>query len=192
MERRVGMSHYAMYYGLYFGAILSVLTVVTFVTSNFDGGSIGSGSTSLITMVVFIGGIVTFGSMFRRRDLGDVISYGKALHFSISLCFYASLIVAFVSFIYFKWIDTTYLVKALKVSQDATLQLMQQFGMETSDIDKMIESFENQPAPTALTSALNQIFTNTVLGGVIALFTSFVIRRNPPIFITVDENQEQL
>lgn len=186
------MSHYAMYYGLYFGAILSVLSVVSFATSNFDGDVTSNASTSLLTMVFFVGGIVICGSIFRKRDLDNAISYGQALHFSLLLCFYASLIVAFVSYIYFKWIDTAYLIKALRVSQDATLQLMQQFGMETADIDKMIENFEQLPAPTPLSSAMNQIFTNTIMGGIIALFTSFVIRRNPPIFITVDEKQESL
>lgn len=190
MERNVRMSHYAMYYGLFYGAILSVIALISYASDDFDGEISSQYTFSLISIIVTIGGIVFSGIHFRKNYLNNYISYGKALHFSILLVFYASTIMAFVSFIYYQWIDKSYLIKAFENSQEVMLQLMQKFNVEQSEIDQMMEQLEKQPAPTPLSSALNQIFSSTLMGAIVALITSFAVKRQPPIVFNI-QNKEQ-
>ena len=190
MERDVRMSHYAMYYGLFYGAIISILAIISYSTADFDGELKSQYTFSLFSIIITIGGFIFSGIHFRKNYLNNFISYGKALHFSILLVFYASTILAFVSFIYYQWIDKAYLIQAFENSKEVLIKIMLSLNVDQTEIDKMVEQLNNQPAPTPLNSSLNMIFSNTLMGAIIGLITSFVIKRNPPIVFNI-QNKEQ-
>lgn len=191
MERNVRMSHYAMYYGLFYGAIISILALISYTTADFDGEIKSQYMFSLFSIVITIGGVIFSGIHLRKKYLDNYISYGKALHFSILLIFYASTILAFVSFIYYQWIDKTYLIKAFENSKEVLVKIFDSFNVEQSEIDRILEQLNNQPAPTPLNSALNMIFTNTLMGSIIALITSFAIKRQPPVVFHIQNNEQE-
>ena len=115
MEEKSTFWKSAMTYGLYLGIIVTLYSVLLYVTGQNTNKSLG-----YISFLLYAGGIVLAQIYYRNNELNRTISYGQALGFGVAVMLSAGIITALYNIIIFK-IDPS-LIDQLKTMTEEKLK----------------------------------------------------------------------
>ncbi len=115
--------------------------------------------------------ILFFTKKYDKEILNGKISYASALYYAFNMFFFAGMIVAAFSFVYFQYINPDYLGK----QEEILTKLLKQLNLPEEDL------LRNMPVPTPANAALNTLWSIVVNGLIIALFTSLPFRKRKSI-----------
>lgn len=158
----------AMNWGLYMGLALVLNSVVFYVI-----GKPFSEGTAYLSYAIMIGGLI-WALWSLREYLGNTgLPYGRALGFGTLLSLFASLIVAFYTFVLYKIVDPGLIDKFLIFLEENLLKA----GRPENQVDMVINFYKKFLSP--LTLSIGQVFSLTILGFIFSLIISFFFKRQP-------------
>ena len=165
--------HFAMEYGLFLG----IYFIFKFIISVASPGMLLLSSLSW-AMTVGIP-FVIFWMLKKYRDNYNegFIEYGKAWSLAFFLLFFASLPEALAQFIYFQWINPTYIAEQFSNIMTAVEEVN---NVKSSPfIEELLTAYSNSKTPTAIQMAVQGIFYNILLGSIISLVIAAFVKRKP-------------
>lgn len=118
-----------------------------------------------------IGALVYFGTKAKRESLGGSLSYGQGLGTGVGIAFFASILVAFYTYVFFHFIDPGMLEELVLRAED---QMYDQ-GLPEDQIELamgMTKKFM-QPGPMAAMV----VFSYTFVGFLLSLITSAILKK---------------
>lgn len=158
----------AMNYGLYMGLALVLNSVVFYVM-----GKPFSEVSGYLNYAIIIG-ILSWAMWSFRENLGEEgLSYSRALGFGTLLSLFASLIVAFYTFVLYKIIDPGLLDKFMAFLEENLLKA----GKPDNQIEMVINMYKKVLTP--LIFSIGQIFNLTFMGFIFSLIMSIFFKRQP-------------
>lgn len=160
------VSHSAMSYGLYMGLALILNSVIFYVM-----GSPFSSYSGYISYAIIIGGIALSMRTYRDKNAEVGVTYGRALGLGTLQSLFASIIMAFYSFILFKLIDKTLIDKLLAFTEEQYLHS----GISENQVETMMPMVKKMMTP--LTFSLGQIFTLTFFGFIFSLILAIFFKK---------------
>jgi len=160
------VNHMAMSYGLYMGLALILNSVIFYVM-----GSPFSSYNSYITWVILIAGILLSMRAYRDNNAEAGVTYGRALGLGTLQSLFASIIMAFYSFILFKLVDKTLMDKFFAFTEEQYLHS----GMSENQVETMMPMIKKMMTP--LTLSLSQILGITFMGLVISLILAIFFKK---------------
>lgn len=160
------VNHMAMSYGLYMGLGLILNSVIFYVM-----GSPFSNYSGYISYAIIIGGIALSMRTYRDKNAEAGVTYGRALGLGTLQSLFASLILAFFTFVLFKLVDKTLMDKLFAFTEE---QLMHS-GISEKQIDTMMSM--SRKFTTPLTYSLGQIFTLTFMGFIFSLILAIFFKK---------------
>ena len=156
----------AMSYGLYMGLALILNSVIFYVI-----GTPFSNASGYISYAITFGGILwamrTYGDNHQEAGL----SYGQALGLGTLQSLFASLIVAFYSFVLFKLVDKNLLDKLFGVMEEQILKS----GVADSQTETIMAMYRKVLTP--LTFSLGQILGVTFTGFIFSLILAIFFKK---------------
>lgn len=159
---------YAMEYGIYFGLFLILKFLVTTQSTQSIALNLLAGILLIATPFVF------YYCMKRYRDKEK----GRAgfVHlwtFGIFLFFFASLLDGLVQYVFYQYIDTSY----LELQFAAGLKVLAELGLQESPILQMMqEGLEKGGVPTAIEMVYMIIFSNVFFGSLFSMLLAWIIK----------------
>ena len=158
----------AMNYGLYLGLALVLNSVVFYVM-----GKPFSEVSGYLNYLIIIGILAWAMWSFREYLREEGLSYSRALGFGTLLSLFASLIVAFYTFVLYKIIDPGLLDKFMAFLEENLLKA----GRPENQIETMINMYKKVLTP--LTFSIGQIFGLTFMGFIFSLIMAIFFKRQP-------------
>ena len=156
----------AMSYGLYMGLALILNSVIFYVM-----GTPFSPVSGYISWVIIIAGIAWAMKTYRDNHSEAGFPYGRALGLGTLQSLFASLIVAFFSFVLYKLVDTTLMDKFFAFSEEQYLLS----GMSENQVDTMMAMIKKIVTP--LTYSLFQILGITFMGFFLSLILAIFFKK---------------
>jgi glucose uptake protein GlcU len=160
------VNHMAMSYGLYMGLALILNSVIFYVM-----GSPFAPVCGYISYAILITGIALSMKSFRDNNTEAGVTYGSALGLGTLQSLFASLIMAFFTFVLFKLVDKTLIDKFLSTMEEQLLSR----GTPENQIDAVISMYRKVMTP--LTYSLGQIFGITFFGFIFSLILSIFFKK---------------
>ena len=163
-EKKENIITHSMYSGLILGGLLVMRYFLSLV--------VFSNSVPMMLLLSIIGFVIPFFCIFYftkkfdREVLKGDISYGKALSYGFYMFFFAAMILALFSFVYFHYINPDYLAQ----QGEAFINLLKELNLSE-------ETIKNTEIPTATRFAISVLWTFSILGFIICLFTSLFFRK---------------
>lgn len=160
------------------GAMLGLMWILSFACFI---GQFYVPMAGLAAVAVGVGSLVFSGLRLRRfRDnvLDGVMSFGRGYAYSISVFFYAALIMAAGQFLYFQFLDHGFLVTrySAMASTPEFQALLQVYGVRN---EEMRMAVENIGALRPIDIAMQFLTTNLILGVFISLPMAVMMMRKP-------------
>ncbi len=167
---RADIIKHAMHYGFYFGLYLCA----KFFLSMTQNAFLGFLAFAMWVSIPFL--IYWVVKKYREEQLQGFISFHNAWSLSFWMFFYGGLIVEVAQFIYYQFINTSFLPQSLQQS----LQIMDKMGMSMpqQNLD-MLEKIMTHPNLYVLTDFA--IYT-LVGGAIISLLIALAAKRKPNPF----------
>jgi hypothetical protein len=160
------VNHMAMSYGLYMGLALILNSVIFYVM-----GSPFSTYSGYISYVILIAGIALAMRTYKESHSEAGVTYGRALGLGTLQTLFASVILAFFTFVLFKLVDKTLIDKLFAFTEEQLLRS----GVSENQIDTMMTMSKKFTTP--LTYSLGQIFTFTFVGFVFSLILAIFFKK---------------
>jgi hypothetical protein len=160
------VSHMAMNYGLFMGLALILNFVVFYVM-----GTPFAPASGYITYAIVIAGIALAMRTYRDNSPEVGVTYGRALGLGTLQALFASLIMAFFTYVLCKIIDKTLIDKLLLVMEEQLLRS----GISDSQADTFMPFYKK--AMTPLTYSLGMIFSVTFQGFLFSLILAIFFQR---------------
>ncbi len=168
-----------MRFGLIGGLILVVFALVGIVTGWSSPANWLMALVFTFLMIVIYNLIMVYAIKSDRNSLGGYITLGRAFLVAfISTCI-AGLIMALFNSVYMGIIDPEYMVKI----GDDLRAMYESFGMDENMIEQSLENagaLEAQTFGSALVNQLSGYLFGAFVGGVIAIITAAIMKKNPP------------
>jgi hypothetical protein len=158
----------AMNYGLYMGLALVLNSVVFYVL-----GKPFSNFSAYLSYAIIIGGLSLALWSFREFLGEQGLTYGRSLGFGTLISLFASLIVAFYTFVLFRIVDPGLIDKLLIFMEENLIKA----GTAENQVDTMINLYKKVLSP--LIYSIGQIFSLTILGFIFSLILSIFFRKQP-------------
>ena len=157
----------SMSYGLILGLIFSVNFYLS-ITRNFILSLL-----SYAVMLAILVLIYKISVRFRDKDCGGYISYSKSFSFLLLIFFFGSIISTFIKYIYFQYINPTYLESLLS----DTLSVMEfvRFPLTEEMHGKIQEML------TPFVFSLQSFWINMLLACIIGVFMGFFVKKEKGI-----------
>lgn len=154
------------------GLIMGVIFSLNFLLSISKVPSLTLLSYVVVTFILV--GMYRLTVRFRDVDCEGVITYGKAYSFILLTFFFAAIISSVVKFVYFKYINPTYLDQLLQESMKALENL--RFPIDEAAYLQM----GNMMKPASFT--LQYIWLNVLMGSFVGLIMAAFIKKEKSIF----------
>jgi len=157
----------SMNFGAILGLLLTILFIVDYLTNNFFATVMPIMQYATIIIVII------WGTKYLRDSFFDGnIKYARALSSGTAISFYGAVIMAFVTYVFYAFIDPSALEKILIVIEQQLLKN----NMSEHEIDLALGVSRKMTTPFFL--AMGTIFGLTVWGFVFSLITSIFIKKN--------------
>ena len=157
------------------GAIVGGLWILSFA---FFIGDFYNPLLGFLSLIVGAYSLV-FASMRLRRyrdtALNGVISFRRALFYSMMIYFYAALLMAAAQFIYFQFIDQGFLMDMYRQQLNETMQMVQ--GDLANSMEQIMIAFDTVAALTPIQLTFQLISQNVFYGIVLSLPTALLTMR---------------
>ncbi len=159
----------AMTYGIYYAAIVIVMSVVAYAS-----GFMLAPALQYVSIGIMIVAVVLI-QLHYRKSLGGYISYGQSLGIAVASLFFGSILVAVYTYILYKFIDPALLDQVRLMTEE---KLIEQGGMTQEQIDTFLEASSKFQTPgiIAISQILNLVLTGLVIGAISSIF----IKKNSP------------
>ena len=166
---------FAMNYGAYLGLALIVISFIVYILALEEQKSI---IPSLLNNFLMIGAIVYSVTFYRDNFNNGFISYGQSLKLGTSVVFFASVILAFYTFIFVTFINPEYLENILKVAEQEILNSDPEISDENLDMALSMTQKMLQPQWMITLSVLG----GTFMGFFYSLIISFFVKKEDSNF----------
>lgn len=125
-----------------------------------------------------IAAIIYIGTQVKRTSQGGAISYGQGLGTGTGIAFFGSVLVAFYTFVFFNFIDPDMLEELILRTED---QMYDQ-GLPDDQVEMAMSMTKKfmQPGPMAAMV----VFSYTLVGFIISLITSAILKKDEDLFGT--------
>ncbi len=157
--------------GAILGAGMILFSFVMYIAGLNDGNSL-----NMLSYVILIGGIMYGVKQVRDKVQNGFISYGRAVGSGTLVTVFASIILAFYSFVLMKYVDNSIIAKSIELAQ----QKWSEGGMSDDQVESMTKVVE--PFMTPGLMAFGTVFSLTFLGVIISLIVGAFMKKNPDIF----------
>ena len=158
----------AMTNGLFLGLALILNSVIFYVS-----GSPFSQVSGYISYALIIGATVWTMYSYRQIDPEAGLTYGRALGLGTLNSLFASLILAFFTFVLFKIVDKTLIEKFLIFLEEQLLKS----GAKDAQVDMLMPMYRKLMTP--LTYSLSMIFSITLMGFIFSLIIAIFFKKEP-------------
>ena len=168
-ENKITIPKNAMNYGAITGIILFLVFIVGSMTGNPDSMAIKIAGWVVIALGIFVG-----SKNFRDKQMEGFMTYGQAFHSGFLISFFCSVIVAFTTFLYIKFVDSSMIDLVMEKAE----QQMMDSGKSDEQIEQakhMMQMFSN---PTAI--AIFTVIGYTVTGAILSLITASFLKKEKP------------
>lgn len=131
-----------------------------------------------------IAALIYVGTQAKRVQQGGVLSYGQGLGTGVGITFFGSILVAFYTFVFFRFIDPDMLQELLLRTEDE----MYNQGLPDDQIEiamNMTKKFM-QPGPMAAMVVLSYTF----VGFLISLVTAAILKKDGDPFASVSVDSD--
>lgn len=163
-----GMFMPALQYGF-----LTAIALIALTLFIYFAGMITVKWTSWIGYGILLAGIMIATVAYRNEHRGGFINYGTALGFGTLTIFFASLITAIFTFIFYKFLAPDALAQVKAAAEVQILETNPNIGDQELDLAMRFVS----PVLMSITT----VFSYTFLGFVISLITSAVLKKKDPM-----------
>jgi hypothetical protein len=161
----------AIKYGIIFGLLSGLVTVIIFLTENF--GNIWLGM--VVGLIVSITGIVLTHREFKSNN-GGYMSYGQGLISGLVMSILAGLISGTISYLYIQFVDPTILEKMAQMQ----IEMLEKMNFPAEQMDEAIEKMEAEN--TASKQLTGGLVSGFVGGLILSLIVSAFTKRTRPEF----------
>jgi len=158
----------AMSHGLYMGLALILNSVVFYVM-----GSPFATANGYVQFVIIIAGIAWTMRTYREHNPESGLPYGRALGLGTLQSLFASLILAFFTFVLFKLVDKTLIDKYFVFIEEQYLKS----GMAETQVETMVTMLKKIMTP--LTFSLSTILGVTFMGFLFSLILAIFYKKQP-------------
>lgn len=168
----------SMTYGLYLGIIMVIYSLLLFFLNVKPIGFTLPILLSLVSLAIAFFGIFLSTKKVRNDVLGGEMTFGQGILIGLVVIFVASVISAIYVYIQSTIIDPDYMKNILEAQKEWMYEFMSSKGVSEEQIEKAIEGIdakmnEMNPVKTAITS----IVSSTILGLIISLITSAILKK---------------
>lgn len=168
------IARYAMEYGVYFGLYL----ILKFVFTTFG---IRNFMASFVSEFLFLGmPFVLYFIMkhYKKQEGGDV-RFSQLWMFGIFLFFFASLLSGIAEYIYYRYINPSYIEAQMTAVLDLIESMTQLKNSETLKI--MREGLAKGGAPSPIEMVFQTIWANVFFGSLLSVIVSSIVSRKKKI-----------
>jgi hypothetical protein len=179
-QKKPSLFSNAMQYGAMTGIGIFIITVIVSLTGMYQYKS----AQQLLTFVILILGIVVGIKSHREHVLKGKIRYSEGLGAGTLIAFFTSVIIAFFTFLFIKYVDSTPLEMMAKEAEQQMIE--KKYSDEQIELSmKMVRKFQSP-----LWIAFFTILWITIVGFVISLIASAFLKKGNDTFEDfVAENQ---
>jgi hypothetical protein len=167
---------FAMNYGAYLGLALVMISVIVYFLGLEEQKSI---IPSLINNLLIIGSISYSIIIYRDNFNNGLISYSDSLRLGTSVVFFASVILAFYTYIFVTFINPEYLEKIINLAEQEILNSNPEISDDDLDLALSMTQKMLQPQWMATLS----IIGGTFMGFFYSLIISFFVKKEDPNLI---------
>lgn len=165
-----------MNYGAYLGLGLVLISFTVYILGLEEQKSI---IPSLLNNFLIIGAIAYSITMYRDNFNNGLVSYSQSLKIGTSVVFFASVILAFYTYIFVTFINPEYLENIIKIAEQEILNSDPEISDEDLDLALSMTQKMLQPQWMSTLSVLG----GTFMGFFYSLIISFFIKKDDPNFI---------
>lgn len=164
------IARYAMEYGVYFGIYL----ILKFVLMTFGVGSLIASFFSEILLIALP--FVLYYIMLRyKKQEPENAHFSQLWMFGIFLFFFASLLSGIVEYVYYRYINPTYIEMQMAALLDLIEEITQAQNSEMLQI--MRTGLEKGGAPSPIEMVFQTIWTNVFLGSLLSIIVALIVSR---------------
>jgi len=167
MEEKSTFWKSAMIYGLYLGIVVTLYSVILYVSGQTVNKSLG-----YVSFVLYAVGVVLAQINYRNKDLHGVISYGQAVGFGVAVMLFAGIITALYNIIIFK-IDPSLIEQIKSMQEEAMLKQ----GLSEDQIEAAMSMTSKMMSPGIL--AISGLFSSVFMGTIISLVSAIFVKKQP-------------
>ena len=167
---------FSMNYGAYLGLGLVLISFTVYMLGLEEQKSI---IPSLLNNFLIIGAIAYSVTMYRDNFNNGFVSYSQSLKIGTSVVFFASVILAFYTYIFVTFINPEYLQNIIKIAEQEILNSDPEISDEDLDLALSMTQKMLQPQWMSTLSVLG----GTFMGFFYSLIISFFVKKDDPNFI---------
>jgi hypothetical protein len=167
---------FAMHYGAYLGLGLIVISFTVYFLGLEEQRSM---IPSLLNNFLIIGAITYSIIMYRDNFNNGLVSYSESLKIGTSVVFFASVLLAFYTYIFVTFINPEYLENIIKIAEQEILNSDPEISDEDLDLALSMTQKMLQPQWMATLSVLG----GTFMGFFYSLIISFFVKKEDPNLI---------
>jgi hypothetical protein len=165
-------------FGAIIGAIGIVLTVVLYV---IDYALLVDWKIGLLMIVLYLG-LVIYGGIKYRNEVGGYLSFGKAFQHGYIILIVGGFIGILFSILLYNVIDTELAQKITDVSIENAEAMMQKFGAPEAAIDEAIDKMKIEtPNRFTVLGHIKQFGWIIIIDAVLCLITGAIVKKNQPV-----------
>lgn len=183
----------AMTYGLYFGLISIILSVIIWATNFMEVlGLFGSFLLGILQLVLMVFILIYFTKLYRNNELGGKITYGQAFIFGVLIVVFSTIISSLYSYVFNQFIDPDYAQRIMTMMQDKTYQWMSGKGLSQDQIDSAMQKFEAKGVPSPLETLITSMEFGLIGGAIMSLISSAIVKKNVTSEDAFDEAMDEV
>lgn len=168
MEQKSTFWKSAMVYGLYLALVLTLFSVILYVSGLILNTKVG-----YVSIVLTIAGIVIAQINYRNRELNGVISYGQAVGFGVAIMLFAGIVTALYTIVLYTFIDPSLIDQMKAVQEEAMLGK----GMSEDQIEAAMSMTSKMMTPAWM--SIMGLFGSVFSGTIVSLLTSIFVKKQP-------------
>jgi len=168
MEQKSTFWKSAMVYGLYLALVLTLFSVILYVSGLILNTKVG-----YVSIVLTIAGIVIAQINYRNRELNGVISYGQAVGFGVAIMLFAGIVTALYTIVLYTFIDPSLIDQMKAVQEEAMLGK----GMSEDQIEAAMSMTSKMMTPAWM--SIVGLFGSVFSGTIVSLLTSIFVKKQP-------------
>ena len=158
----------AMVYGLYLALVLTLFSVILYVSGLILNTKVG-----YISLVLMVVGIVLAQKYYRDKELNGTISYGQALGFGVAVMLFSGIITALYTIVLYTYVDPGLIQQAKTIQEEAMLQK----GMSQDQIDATLSITSKFMTPGWM--SIFGLLGSVISGTIVSLISSIFIKKVP-------------
>lgn len=165
-----------------FGGILAACSIVLVILIYIVDLSLLATFKFLFLAIVLGLGIVIWGGIDYRKELGGFMPYGKALVYSFAVLAISGVISTLFNLVLYNFVDPDLPQKMVDAISTNTEEMMRNFGAPQDRIDETLDQMKiDLPKQFSNVGLLLGFAKQTIWWAVISLITGLFIRKNQPV-----------